>query len=79
MHSFTFAAAPRESRKGPPHRRQESVKIGSILLNWTDADAGADIRRRVNVWSGMSVVAYTAVTVAIFTLLGFVQKWVEQL
>lgn len=33
----------------------------------------------VNVWSGMSVVAYIAVTVAIFTLLGFVQKWVEQL
>jgi hypothetical protein len=66
-------------RKGRALGRQETVKTAPTVLNCTDAGSGAEIRRRFDVWSGMSVLAYIALTVAIFTLLGFVQKWVQQL
>lgn len=39
----------------------------------------AEIRRPVNEGLHMSVLVFVALTVAVFALLGLVQKWVEQL
>lgn len=39
----------------------------------------AEIRPPVNAWSDMSVLIYIVLTVAIFALLGWIQKLVEGL
>jgi hypothetical protein len=66
-------------RKDSRRRRQETVKAASTALNWVFSVPGgrnpAARKRR----SDMSVVVYIVLTVAVFALLGLIQKLVEGL
>jgi hypothetical protein len=59
--------------------RQETVKAGIVAMSWGDClysrrnPAGRKQR------SDVSVVVYIVLTVAIFALLGLIQRWVEGL
>ena len=67
-------------RKGTPLRRQETVKAGIDALSWADPATGRRnpaARKRAGV--ACPSLVYIALTVAIFALLGLIQKLVEGL
>ena len=69
-----------ESRKGAAVLRQEGVKVVAGDLGRADAVLGRrDPSAHTCVGEPMSVVIYAVLTVAIFALLGLVQKLVERL
>jgi len=71
---------PNEDRKGPAPGRQETVKARFARLNWVLPVPGRrNPAGRKRVGDGMSVLVYIVLTVAIFALLGLIQKLVEGL
>ena len=78
-YSTPLAGPAEETRKGRGPPRKESVKTGICTLSGSDP---LKVRRNPagrKRGSDMSVVVYIVLTVAIFALLGLVQKLVEGL
>jgi hypothetical protein len=67
-------------RKGMPPGRQETVKAGINVLSCADPLSGRRNTTARKRWRrGMSVVVFILLTLAIFSLLGVIQKLVEHL
>jgi hypothetical protein len=75
-HKLTFEA---RFRKGSAPRRQESVKAAATALNWANRVSGGRDPAARKRWSGMFVVVFLLLTMAIFALLGLIQRLVERL
>ncbi|WP_243747796.1 hypothetical protein [Mycolicibacterium sp. CBMA 226] len=69
-----------EFRKGCRAGRKEGIKIGASPLQRADAGEVAESRRRLScVGEPMSVVVFAVLTIALFAVLGVIQKAVERL
>jgi hypothetical protein len=75
-HKSTFGAG---FRKGSAPSRQKSVNAAPTALNWANPVSGRRNPAARKRWSGMSVVVFLLLTMAIFALLGLIQRLVERL